>query len=71
MGVSISEDTKRAVLVIIFKGTRNPIDTVRYLEGISKIERFLRGNGGKTSWWSIVVSKRWRTWSNKACCLSS
>ena len=47
MGKGISEEAKIAVLVILYKYTFNPIDLIGYLEGLSKIGRFLRGNSGK------------------------
>ena len=47
MGKGISEEAKSAVLVILYKDTFNPIDLIGYLEGLSKIGRFLRGYGVK------------------------
>ena len=47
MGKGISEETKSAVLFILYKDTFNPIDLIGYLEVFSKIGMFLRGDCGK------------------------
>ena len=47
MGKGINKEAKSAVLVIFYKDTFIPIDLIGYLEELSKIGRFLRGNSGK------------------------
>ena len=47
MGNGISEEAKIAVLFILYKDNFNLIDLIGYLERLSKIGRFLRGNSGK------------------------
>ena len=47
MGKRRIEEATSSVITIFYKGNFNPIDRVGSLEGLAKIGRFLRGDGGK------------------------
>ena len=47
MGKGGSEEKQISIVIILCKGTLNPIDLVRSLEGLAKIGSFLRVCSGE------------------------